>query len=261
MCGQKARILSISGRLGDRMRTARKAKSRAELARRVRRLRPGQQASLALAEKPRHGGKRRNAGRKSATGRSPVARVRRPQLRANHPVHVNWRVHPLVWSMRTWRCFRVMLRGFAAAADRFGMRITHFSVMKNHVHLIVEADGTRALTRGMQGLAIRLAKGLNKLMGRTGEVFADRYHAHPLETPTETRNAIAYVMNNARIHARRSGKPGPRGADEYAVSHEQLHVCTALWRRLSSAGPPVVEPREFMLREGWQRALPIRAAA
>ena len=235
------------------MGTAHKRKSRAELARQVRRLRPGQQAKLPLAERPGHGGKRRNAGRKSASGRSPVARVRRPLLRANHPVHVNWRVHPQVWSMRTWRCFRVMLRGFAASADRFGMRITHFSVMQNHVHLIVEADGTAALSRGMQGLAIRLAKGLNKLMGRKGEVFADRFHAHPLETPTETRNAIDYVMNNARIHAQRNGKPGPRGSDEYAVSHTQLRDRTALWRRLGS-GPPVVEPRGFMLTEGWMLA-------
>jgi REP element-mobilizing transposase RayT len=170
-------------------------------------------------------------------------------------VHVNWRVLPHVWNLRSRQSFRVILRACAATGKRLGMRITHFSVMGNHVHLIVEADGTAALSRGMQGLAIRLAKGLNKLMeGRRGKVFADRYHAHPLHNPTETRNAIAYVMNNARIHAQRQGRSGPRGADEYAVGPAQLEGRDALWRRLGEWGPPVTQPSSWLLTEGWQLA-------
>ncbi len=59
-----------------------------------------------------------------------------------------------------------------------------------HLHFIVEADDNRALSEGMQGLSVRLAKGLNRLMGRHGKVFADRFHAHVLRTPvrlTDTR--------------------------------------------------------------------------
>jgi hypothetical protein len=43
----------------------------------------------------------------------------------------------------------------------------------------------------MQGLAVRIARGLNRFWKRKGRVFADRFHSRPLHTPRETRNAIA----------------------------------------------------------------------
>src|SRR5262249_40378014 len=64
-----------------------------------------------------------------------------------------------------------------------------------------------SLSRGMQGLTIRVAKALNRLMNSSGRVFADHYHARLLETPTELVNAIAYVLGNFAHHHR-----GARGA-------------------------------------------------
>jgi REP element-mobilizing transposase RayT len=229
--------------------------------RRRSRAKPGTQLGLPLKKRIGHGGERKNAGRKSRTGISPVARVRRPVLEENQPVHVNWRVLPHVWNLRSRRGFRVILRAFAAsAAKQLGTRITLFAVMSNHVHVIAEADSTSALTRGMQSLAIRLAKGLNKLMGRHGDVFADRYHVHALGSPTEIRNAVDYVLNNARIHAQRQGRALPPGDDEYTVGPKQLIDPRALWRRLTDAGPPVVEPTNWLLQDGWRLARPARRA-
>src|SRR5262249_36148336 len=50
------------------------------------------------------------------------------------------------------------------------------------------------------GLSVRLAVGLNRVMRRRGRVFADRYHAHVLRTPTEVRRAVSYVRDNFRRH-------------------------------------------------------------
>ena len=55
-------------------------------------------------------------------------------------------------------------RALSRGAERFGMRLTHHSVQGNHLHLIVEAKDARALSRGMQGLSIRVAQGMNRLM-------------------------------------------------------------------------------------------------
>ena len=41
------------------------------------------------------------------------------------------------------------------ALGRFGLRVFDFSVQGNHLHLIVEADSSESLSRGMQGLCIR----------------------------------------------------------------------------------------------------------
>jgi hypothetical protein len=97
-------------------------------------------------------------------------------------------------------------------AERFGMRICEFSVQGNHVHLLTEAEDARALSLSMQGLGIRLAKGLNKMMRRVGRVLADRFHARILRTPTEVVRVLRYVRNNRMVHRarweRRAVAPG-----------------------------------------------------
>jgi hypothetical protein len=45
------------------------------------------------------------------------------------------------------------------------------------------------------------------MMGRSGSVFADRYHAHVLRTPAEVRNAVRYAVGNFGSHASRRGAP------------------------------------------------------
>src|SRR5205823_3757643 len=51
------------------------------------------------------------------------------------------------------------------------------------------------------GLEVRIAKRLNRALGRGGKVFAHRYFARYLTTPTQTRNAIRYVLLNRKHHA------------------------------------------------------------
>jgi len=83
----------------------------------------------------------------------------------------------------------------------------HFSVQGNHLHLIAEASDERGLSGAMQGLTIRLAKSLNHVMSRRGPVFADRYHAHILRSPRETRAAVAYVVGNFARHRAKQERP------------------------------------------------------
>jgi hypothetical protein len=89
-------------------------------------------------------------------------------------------------------------------------------VQGNHLHFVIEADDTRAMSRGMQGLAIRMAKALNRVMNRRGSVFADRFHAHVLRTPREVRHALAYVLRNHAVHAERSGRQASTAPDPYS---------------------------------------------
>jgi REP element-mobilizing transposase RayT len=115
-----------------------------------------------------------------------------------------------VWQLRTRRCFGALARAFWGGANRFGFRLVHYSVQGNHVHLLVEAEDERSLSRGMNGLGVRIARGLNRVMRRSGKVLADRYHGHILRTPTEVRHARRYLQTNALRHV------GLAGADPYA---------------------------------------------
>jgi len=106
-------------------------------------------------------------------------------------------------SLRSQATLRALREVFGAAKDRLGMRLVHFSIQSNHIHLLVEANGRNVLSKAMQGLSVRIARRLNRLWERAGRVFADRYHDHVLKTPAEVRNALSYVLNNARKHGRK----------------------------------------------------------
>jgi putative transposase len=66
----------------------------------------------------------------------------------------------------------------------------------------------------MKAIAIRLARGMDRIMGRRGPVLEDRYHAHVLRTPAEVRRALAYVAGNFASHARRRGEAMPAGLQD-----------------------------------------------
>jgi len=192
---------------------------------------------------PRWGGRRKRKRRRKEQRRlAKVPHRKRPALSARHPVHATWRVLPHVWNLRSRRCFSRIARCFSRGRDRFGFRLVHFSVQGNHLHLVVEAPDERALARGMQGLGVRIAKALNRLMGRKGAVFADHYHARILRSPTQVANAIAYVLMNFLHHF-------PEEARRYA--DDPRDPFSSAWRE-DGTGPPVVAPKTWLLSVGWR---------
>ena len=98
------------------------------------------QQALAL---PFRGGARRGAGRKPAGDRARVPHAARDEVRPYHPVHVTLRVAEHVWNLRSERSYRIIDAALRAARRRPEFRVVHFSIQGNHVHLIVEANGTR----------------------------------------------------------------------------------------------------------------------
>src|SRR6267378_2526727 len=150
---------------------------------------------------PRWGGRRKQKRKRKEKRRlTKVPHRKRPALSSRYPVHATWRVLPHVWNLRSRRCFSRIARCFSRARDRFGFRLVHLSVQGNHLHLVVEAPDETALARGMQGLGVRIAKALNRLMGRKGSVLADHYHARQLCSPAQVANALAYVLMNFLHH-------------------------------------------------------------
>jgi REP element-mobilizing transposase RayT len=173
------------------------------------------------------GGRRKGAGRKPKGERAGVAHVERAVLAPRFPVHATWRMSKEVWNLRTRRCFGALERAMYGGATRFGFRLVHYSVMGNHVHLIVEAPDRRALSRAMKGLGVRIARALNRVMKRSGRVVGDRYHAHVLRTPSEVKRARNYLLSNARHHY------GHTGHDPYASLRPVIAPRTWLLMRAS----------------------------
>ena len=86
-------------------------------------------------------------------------------------------------------------------------------------------------------------------------MFADRYHLEVLASPTQVRNALCYVVQNARRHGSRLD-PRFHGADPFSSAWWFDGWRDASWKR--GLRPPeertVAAPESWLLRVGWQRA-------
>ncbi len=178
------------------------------------------------------GGCRRGAGRKPNGARPGVPHVRRARHDVRHPVHVTLRRGAGAPSLRSARVFPA-LRGALAAASHSGFRVIHFSVQIDHVHLVVEADVPLRLSRGVQGLAIRCARAVNRCAGRRGAVWSDRFHARALTSPREVRHGMVYVLLNYRKHLR--AEPGIQSVQLRSVVRRLAPGETAAGRRANGA--------------------------
>ena len=197
------------------------------------------------------GGKRKGAGRKPSTGKRSVPHRARPRHKGAYPLHVTMRAG--IRGLRADAVFTRIRTALRRASTKV-FRVVHFSVQDDHLHLLVEANDKRELTRGMRGLAVQAAHGINRALGRRGQVFAERYHARELTRPRAVRHALVYILHNHRKHgvslAWLDARSSARSFDG--------------WRRdvlldVARAGPhdeppDVAAPKTWLASTGWRRA-------
>ena len=206
------------------------------------------------------GGPRRNSGPKRKAPRPLVRHRTRDPFPERFPQHVTIRLVRGLPTLRRKAVYKALGRALRLGGDRFGMRLIAYTVQRDHLHMIVEAADAPSLSRGMQGLTIRLAKALNRVWQRRGRVWGDRYHNRPLRTPREARNALAYVLHNCRRHGCNPRQNGIETPDIYTSAPWfpgwRFHL-----KALSLPFPrPTVDARTWLLKTGWRRHGLIKAA-
>lgn len=210
------------------------------------------QLQLKLESPSRWGGARFGAGRKPGPSRRDPHRRRAP-LASRHPCHITLKVRTEVPSLRSAKLVVELERSWREVCERGRFRLVHYSIQYDHVHLIVEARSARDLACGLKAVAARFARGVNRVFRRAGRVLADRSHVHVLRTPREVRNAIAYVLLNARRHLAKGGRALPGIARMDPASSGRWF---AGWRKSAPAShdpPAVAAPRTWLLSVGWRR--------
>jgi putative transposase len=140
--------------------------------------------------KGKHGGHRPNSGRRRVKSRG-VAHSTRETVTARTPVHINFKYRINIRSKEVLK----LLAKAMAKAQTHGLKVVHYSLQSNHVHLIAEANDNKTLTKGMRSISITLAKGIGR-----GSIQLERYHLHVLKTLQETKNAVHYVLFNEQKH-------------------------------------------------------------
>ena len=159
----------------------------------------------------RWGGARAGAGRPKRGAIASEPHKQRPALVASQPLHVIARVVRAAGALHDRAARRAIDRALRRSLGRNAFRIVHLRISSepirasraqrrgasprpaptlHRIELVVEARDRIALARGMQGFQVAAAKHLNRLRGRSGAVFADRYRARPLHTFGAVRRLI-----------------------------------------------------------------------
>jgi len=204
------------------------------------------------------GGWRPNSGRpRSRNSATTPSHDERNRFPARFPALVTWR---LVSGLRSLRRDHIaaLIRDAISKSHKPWFRTVEFSIQTNHLHFLNEASGKVTLARGLQGLAKRLTLRLNAALDRTGQVFASRYHIRTLTTPREVKNAVRYVLLNARHHLDPALSIDPYWVDPYSSGPWFDGWASRISPR-STAGLLAKQPRPtqpaitWLLRVGWKR--------
>ncbi len=183
-------------------------------------------------------------------------------------MHVTLTVRAGLPRLRGFAVSKILRRAFVHACgapgsrtEGRGFRICQFSIQGNHIHLIYEAKNQVALSRGVQGFKIRVTRALNShWRGRTGTVWADRFHQEIMKSPRQVRNAICYVMQNARRHNERL-PAWAAGVDPFSSAWYFHGWRDETWRKSvtppqpdpDDPGDPVADAHTWLLSVGWRR--------
>ena len=175
------------------------------MARSTHRKKPEQLTLDAVRYYSGRGGPRHGAGRPPGI-RPRVRHRQREHIVARVPVHVTIRLKRGIPTLRqpVLRRFRSSL---TEACVRHGFRVVHYSIQRDHVHLLIEAQSNHSIACGMKSVGARIGKLAKRLFQRSGKVLDGRYHLRALRTPLEVHRALRYVLLNHRHHAAQRRRP------------------------------------------------------
>jgi len=170
-------------------------------------------------------------------------------------------------NLRTKAKFK-MIKASLLKARQKGLRVIHFSIQSNHIHLLIESEGKQALGKGMQSFCTSLAKRINFQLGqRRGKVFRDRYFLHILKTLKEVKHALAYILQNFAKHTKRPNRFDPycsllclalKDKIKLGLSRVNTHAGFADKKEREEfrdeLNQLIAAPATWFLRTGWQRA-------
>ena len=215
---------------------------------------PQTQLSLVARKKAgMRGGTRPGAGRPRKPG--AVSHDARAKLGKGVPQHVTLRVASDAPNLARDYLMKIIRRAIRES-QKATFRVVEFNVLSNHAHFITEADDTDALSRGVQGLEVRIARRLNSAVKRTGTLFPQRFHARYLKTPREVRTCLRYVLLNRKHHAA-DKKFANYWVDPCSSGvwfrgwRQPVRVDTEWMRELVEMEKPVGDAQTWLLRVGW----------
>ncbi len=141
---------------------------------------------------------RKGAGR-PAINDAGIRHTPRPLITRRASLHLTVKVKRNKADIKNKAVLAILKRAILNARLK-GLRVIHYTLEYDHVHLLIEADNNKILGKGMQAFGVTLAKAINRLWKLKGEVYKHRYHFSRIESPRELKNVMNYIFNNGVKH-------------------------------------------------------------
>jgi putative transposase len=126
-----------------------------------------------------------------------VAMPRAPRLVApGGTVHVVSRCNNREFSFTTPEDFAVLLAHLHELVRTYEVTLYAYTLMANHVHLLLQAPKLEALGRPLRWFLTETAKAFHKVRGRRGHFWERRYRSCLIEDETYALAALRYLDRN-----------------------------------------------------------------
>ena len=123
----------------------------------------------------------------------------RPEILRTTSLHLTVKILKEKSRLRTKPLLQILKRAIQKARAQ-GLRIHHYTLEHDHVHLIVEAQNNLELGKGMQAFGVCFAKGINKFKAFKGTAYKHRYHLRKINSARDLKTVMRYVFNNSKKH-------------------------------------------------------------
>ena len=150
-------------------------------------------------------------------------------------MHLTTRVVPGAPSLRQPEVLQ-QLRELLAGAEQRGVKTVAYALMDGHIHLLVVCESAEELRDGTRYLFSQLARRLNRMWGRRGRLFVERYWSVCCRSVKQAFHALGYVLRNA---ANAGHFVRARTLDWYTGANEAMLGANRFFRSVTGDTPGV----------------------
>ena len=140
----------------------------------------------------------KNAGR-PALRDIGIRHIKREEIKGAKPLHLTIKLNRADIQNKT---ILIGLRHAIKRARLQGLKIVHYSLERDHVHLYAESHDNLILAKAMKALGVSLVKRINSYFSSRGSCYKTRYHLRILRSASEVKNVINYILKNGIKHRR-----------------------------------------------------------
>jgi len=195
------------------------------------------------------------------------ARQKRMGFSKSQALHITLRLRDSLPNLRSRRGAQTVKNAISGARKK-GLRVIHFSILSNHLHLICEAISSKALFNAMKSFTSRLAISIRRwaslrTLYRLDEegvgIFRGRYHTQIIKTPTQMKQALKYVLLNPAKHFKKAPyldlySSGVVFSAWKRLIGNELFVSTSMKRLEEKLGEFLSPPELWLTQSGWWKA-------